>query len=113
MLVLPLGVTEPWPPEIDQFALPPENVSLTCSPTPTVRRERFAGEVATVCEVMDAVGVGDGDGPAVPGCGCCVSGCTDGVPGLFTMFANGTGAPPLDTRLMNSVLASWAGRTRT
>src|SRR5579862_3370821 len=92
MLVLPLGVTVPSPPEIVQFASAPENVSLTCSPTPTVKRVRSAGAVATVCEVMVAFGVGVGAGP-LPGCGACVKGCTDCVPGLFTTLLKGTGAP--------------------
>src|SRR5579872_3154850 len=121
MLVLPLGVTLPSPPEleIDQFALLPENVSFTCSPTPTVKRDRFEGWVANVCEVMVGFGVGDGAGVGFgcgpPGCGACVNGCTPVFPGLFTTFEKGTGAPefagPRPTSCV--LLTSCAGSTRT
>src|ERR1700681_228463 len=88
----------PAPPEIVQFASAPENVSFTGSPTPMVKRDRLAGSVAYVGDAIVALGVGDGDGPGCgpgpPGCGPCVSGCTDDVPGLLTIFANGTGAGP-------------------
>ena len=59
-----------------------------------VVRARFAGTVAYVCDVIEArgVGVGRGWGPP-PGCGASVSGYTDDVPGLLTIFEKGTGAP--------------------
>src|ERR1700722_13583231 len=56
----------PPPPAIDHDALLPENVRSTCSPTPRSVRERSEGDVATVSEVIsalgDGVGVGGGGG---------------------------------------------------
>src|ERR1700681_2282576 len=114
-----VGLSVPAPPEIVQCASAPENVSFTGSPTPIVNREWSAGSGAYVCDVMVALGEGDGEGaglgPGPPACGPCVSGCTDDVPGLLTMFANGTGAgAPGDPKPINAVLlTSCAGRTRT
>jgi hypothetical protein len=51
LLTFPLG-GESVPPEVDQEAFPSENVKITASPTPTFKRARFAGSVATVWEVM-------------------------------------------------------------